>query len=104
LDNFAPASADAAEVADRQTQAAPLGLAGDTAKKKKKQNPNATTGEKTRMQDRPKQPSDTTPPEITPAAPIQGAPAPKPAQQSAPAPQPAPASTPDSNPQPNPQP
>jgi len=96
LDSFAPTPADPAEVADRQTQAAPLGLAGDTTKKKKKKNPNATTGEKTRMQERPKQPSDNTPPEITPAAPVQGAPAPKPAQPAAPVPQSAPANTPAS--------
>ena len=96
LDTFAPTPADPTEVADRQTQAAPLGLAGDTSKKKKKKNPNATTGEKTRMQERPKQPSDNTPPEITPAAPVQGAPAPKPTQPAAPVPQSAPADTPAS--------
>ncbi len=75
LDSFTPAAPDAAEVADRQTQAAPLGFEGDQSKKKKKKG-SATTGDKTRMQDRPK---DTTPaaaPEITPAAPVLGAPAP----------------------------
>jgi peptidyl-prolyl cis-trans isomerase SurA len=46
-DAFAPAAPDAAEVADRQTQAAPLGLAGDTSKKKKKAA--TTTGDKTRL-------------------------------------------------------
>lgn len=102
LDNFAPTPADSAEVADRQTQAAPLGLAGDTTKKKKKKNPNATTGEKTRMQERPKQPADNTPLEITPAAPAKGAPAPKPVPQPAPANPPAnpdpPANPPSSDP------
>ena len=97
LDTFAPAPADATEVADRQTQATPLGLAGDTAKKKKKKNPNAVAGEKTRMQARPKQPADNTPLEITPAAPVQGAPAPKPAQPvTAPVPSSAPQQTPAS--------
>jgi peptidyl-prolyl cis-trans isomerase SurA len=86
LDTFTPAPADAAEVADRQTQAAPLGLAGDTSKKHKKKRDNATTGEKTRMQERPKEPSDKTPVEMTPAAPAAGAPAPKPADSTSPAP------------------
>jgi peptidyl-prolyl cis-trans isomerase SurA len=75
LDSFAPAPPAAGEVADRQQQAAPLGLAGDTSKTKKKEAA-ATTGEKTRMQDRPKKPADTTPVEMTPAAPAKGAPAP----------------------------
>jgi hypothetical protein len=47
---MAPAPADAAEVADRQTQASPLGLSGDTSKKKKKST--TTTGEKTRLTDK----------------------------------------------------
>jgi peptidyl-prolyl cis-trans isomerase SurA len=106
LDTFAPASADAAEVADRQTQAAPLGLAGDTSKKKKKKPATATTGEKTRMQDRPKAPADNTPVEMTPAAPAPGAPAPAPGAP-APASAPKPATTPDPAttpaPTPNPQ-
>jgi peptidyl-prolyl cis-trans isomerase SurA len=46
-DVLAPAAPDAAEVADRQAQASPLGLAGDTSKKKKKTV--TTTGDKTRM-------------------------------------------------------
>jgi peptidyl-prolyl cis-trans isomerase SurA len=46
-DTLAPAAPDAAEVADRQTQAAPLGLAGDTSVKKKKKA--TTTGDKMRM-------------------------------------------------------
>ena len=100
LDSFAPAPADSTEVADRQTQAAPLGLSGDTTKKKKKKAPAAaaTAGEKTRMQDRPKQPSDTTPPEITPAPVAPGAPAPaaKPTPATAPTPSSAPQQTPTS--------
>ena len=51
-DVLAPAEPDAAEVADRQTQAGPLGLAGDTSKKKKKTA--TTTGDKTRLADRKK--------------------------------------------------
>jgi peptidyl-prolyl cis-trans isomerase SurA len=47
LDSTAPAAPDAAEVADRQTQAGPLGLAGDTSKKKKKKA--GATGDKTRL-------------------------------------------------------
>jgi len=92
LDNFTPAAPDAAEVADRQTQAAPLGLAGDTSKKKKKKASDATAGEKTRMQDRPKAPENTTPLEMTPAAPVQGAPAPATAPKPASAPQQTPTS------------
>jgi len=53
LDTMAPVAADAAEVADRQTQAAALGLAGDTATKKKKAK-SATKGEKTRMTEKKK--------------------------------------------------
>jgi peptidyl-prolyl cis-trans isomerase SurA len=76
---------DAAEVADRQTQAGPLGLAGDTSKKKKK---GTTTGEKTRLSDENKKPAEPKPtPEPTVPAPVPGAPAP--AQPlPAPAPQP----------------
>jgi len=104
LDNFTPAPPAPGEVADRQTQSAPLGLSGNTAKaaKKKKKAPVATTGDKTRMQDRPKPPSDKTPLEITPAAPVPGAPAPagapKPGQTttSAPVPSSAPQQSPAS--------
>ena len=49
VDAMAPAAPDAPEVADRETQSAPLGLAGDTAKKMKKKP--TTKGEKTRMSD-----------------------------------------------------
>jgi peptidyl-prolyl cis-trans isomerase SurA len=48
-----PDAPDAAEVADRQTQAGPLGLAGDTTKKKKKKVA-TTTGDKTRFSDKKK--------------------------------------------------
>jgi peptidyl-prolyl cis-trans isomerase SurA len=51
-DAQAPAAPDAAEVADRQTQAGPLGLAGDTSKKKKHKSTN--TGDKTRLTDKKK--------------------------------------------------
>jgi peptidyl-prolyl cis-trans isomerase SurA len=96
LDAFAPAPPDAAEVADRQTQSAPLGLNGDTTRKKKKSDA-ATATEKTRKQQQPRKPSDKTPVEMTPAAPPAGAPAPatapatpapKPADSTTPAPQP----------------
>ena len=73
-DKLAPAAADSAEVADRQTQSAPLGLAGDTTKKKKKKD-NATTGDKTRLTDKKKTPAAPAP-EATPAPAVPGAPAP----------------------------
>jgi peptidyl-prolyl cis-trans isomerase SurA len=50
VDHLAPVAPDAAEVADRQTQSGPLGLAGDTANKKKKKA--TTTGDKTRLSDK----------------------------------------------------
>jgi peptidyl-prolyl cis-trans isomerase SurA len=74
VDTMAPPAADAAEVADRQTQTSPLGLAGDTSKKKKKP---ATTGEKTRLTDKNKKPE--TPAQNSGDAPL------APAQQPAPA-------------------
>jgi peptidyl-prolyl cis-trans isomerase SurA len=73
VDPNAPAAADAAEVADRQTQAAPLGLAGDTSKKKHKKA--TATGDKTRLADKSKKPEATTPDANAPA------PAPVPAPQ-----------------------
>jgi peptidyl-prolyl cis-trans isomerase SurA len=91
-DAMAPAPADAAEVADRQTQASALGLGGDTASKKKKKS-NATTGDKTRLTDKNKkagttaQDSGTTPP-AAPVPQVPGAPAPQSAPAPAPAPQP----------------
>jgi peptidyl-prolyl cis-trans isomerase SurA len=85
-----PEGPDAAEVADRQTQAAPLGLSGDTASKKKKKEA-STTGEKTRMSERKKPGEPEQAPAPTPIAPVPGAPAasqqpqaPVPAQQPAP--------------------
>jgi peptidyl-prolyl cis-trans isomerase SurA len=81
-DKLAPAPADAAEVADRETQSAPLGLAGDTATKKKKKK--STTGDKTRFTQ--SKPADKPPPPaMTPIPPVPGAPAPAP-QTPAPAP------------------
>jgi peptidyl-prolyl cis-trans isomerase SurA len=50
LDPEAPIAPDAAEVADRQAQAGPLGLGGDQTNKKKKKN--TTTGDKTRLSDK----------------------------------------------------
>jgi peptidyl-prolyl cis-trans isomerase SurA len=50
VDAMAPAAPSATEIADRQTQAAPLGLAGDTSNKKKKKVA-TTTGDKTRLAD-----------------------------------------------------
>jgi len=75
-DAEAPPPPDAAEVADRQAQSAPLGLAGNTAAKKKKQA--TTVGVKTRLTDKKKTPAPA-PPEVTPARPVPGAPAPAPA-------------------------
>jgi peptidyl-prolyl cis-trans isomerase SurA len=86
-----PEAPDAAEVADRQTQSAPLGLNGDTSSKKKKKE--TTTAEKTRMSDRAKKPAEPQQaPVPTPIAPVPGAPAPEqqpqaPATQTQPAPQ-----------------
>jgi peptidyl-prolyl cis-trans isomerase SurA len=88
-----PASApDAAEVADRQTQSAALGLQGDATKKKKKQE--TTSSEKTRLSDKKKsdQPQDTAPPaQPTPIPAVPGAPAPTTTPAPAPAPSTAPA-------------
>ncbi len=77
-DAVAPPSPDAAEVADRATQAGPLGLAGDTSKKKKKKS--TTTGDKTRLSEKKKT-------DASPQGEVPLAPAPQP---SAPAPTPAP--------------
>lgn len=76
-DSTAPAP-DAAEVADRQTQSAPLGLAGDTSSKKRKKSA-ASAAEKTRLADKKKSPeqSQTKPvQQPTPIARVPGAPAP----------------------------
>ena len=80
LDPQAPAAPDSAEVADRQTQAGPLGLAGDTASKKKKKA--TTTGDKVRLANKKK--ADEQPQGDVPLGP---APAPAPPAP-APAPQP----------------
>jgi peptidyl-prolyl cis-trans isomerase SurA len=69
---------NAAEVADQQTQSAPLGLAGDTSTKKKKKTANAT-GEKTRLANQKKNPAESEPKPVqqpTPIPPVPGAPAP----------------------------
>jgi peptidyl-prolyl cis-trans isomerase SurA len=79
LDVLAPSAPDAAEVADQQTQAGPLGLAGDTSKKKKKAA--TTTGDKTRLAGKKK---SKTPEQSTgdvPLGPAPQAPAPAPAPQ-----------------------
>ena len=80
-DALATAPPDAAEVADRETQSAPLGLNGDTAHKKKKRSD--TTAEKTRLAQQKKKPADSTPqptPQPIPTNPVPGAPAPAPQQ------------------------
>jgi len=69
---------NASEVADQQTQSAPLGFQGDTANKKKKK-ASPTTSEKTRLSQEQKKPADTTqkpPAQPTPIPPVPGAPAP----------------------------
>lgn len=82
VDTLAPAAPAAAEVADRQTQAGPLGLAGDTSKKKKKHA--TTTADKTRLTDKkkteaaPEQTNATAPP--APSAPAPQPPVPAPQQ------------------------
>ncbi len=84
-DPTVPAAPDAGEVADRQTQAAPLGLAGDTASKKKKKG--TTTAEKTRLSDKKKEENQepaAPAPAPTPIPTVPGAPAPS----QTPAPQP----------------
>ncbi|MGA7341159.1 MAG: peptidylprolyl isomerase [Terracidiphilus sp.] len=77
-DALAPEPPDAAEVADQETQSAPLGLSGDTSGKKKKK-ASATSSEKTRLANRKKNPAESEPPpppQPTPIAPVPGAPAP----------------------------
>ena len=90
IDSTAPAPPDAAEVADRQAQAAPLGLGGDTSAKKKKTK--TTTMEKTRLTDKNKKPSAPAPDaNATPSAPAAQTPPLAPAAlPAAPAPAPAP--------------
>ena len=81
-----PAPPDAAEVADQQTQAAPLEPPADNNKKKKTSN---AAAEKTRLQNQKKQPTDSTKQpdqQPTPIPPVPGAPAPasQPQQQQQP--------------------
>jgi peptidyl-prolyl cis-trans isomerase SurA len=88
-DPNAPAPPDAAEVADRQTQSAPLGPADKSAKKKQAA---GTAGEKTRMSDRKKEPGPEQTQQPTPIPAVPGAPAPtqqQPPAQTPPATQPA---------------
>ncbi|MGC1460755.1 MAG: peptidylprolyl isomerase [Terracidiphilus sp.] len=89
-DALSPMAPDAAEVADRATQSGPLGLAGDTASKKKKKS--TTEGEKTRLANRKKEPDSAQPqaPQFTPAPQEPGAPAPARQDQGTPAPTPQP--------------
>lgn len=75
VDNFAPAPPDAAEIANRQVQSAPLGLNGDTAKKKKKRTA-TVEGPKTRMSQEKKKHEKKQPLQMTPAPQEPGAPAP----------------------------
>jgi peptidyl-prolyl cis-trans isomerase SurA len=58
LDPEAPAPPDAAEVADRQAQAGPLGLGGNQTPNKKKKK-STTTGDKSRLSDQKKTPNQT---------------------------------------------
>jgi peptidyl-prolyl cis-trans isomerase SurA len=89
-DSMAPAQPNAAEVADQQTQSAPLGLGGNTTPTGKKQKKTATTiSEKTRLAQKKKEESNTPPPQPTPVPPVPGAPAPTEAPQPQ-TPQPAP--------------
>jgi peptidyl-prolyl cis-trans isomerase SurA len=78
---------DAAEVADRQTQSAALGLNGDTTKKKKKAQ--TTAGQKTRLSDKKKEDqheAKPAPAQPTPIPAVPGAPAPNAAPEQSPAP------------------
>lgn len=96
-DPFAPAAATEDETATQKTQAAPLGLAGDTSKKPKKPKPT----EKTRLSEgKPAEPAAPAPstapsPAVTPATVPDKAPATA-------APDKAPAATPDQTPAPTP--
>jgi len=80
-DTFTATPPSAGEVADRETQSAPLGLAGDTADKKKKKH--TATGEKTRYSEQSKKAAEENQPKptFTPAPPVEGAPAPANAPQ-----------------------
>lgn len=82
-DALTPAPADASEVADRQTQSAPLGLGGNTAPtKKKKKKATTTSGDKTRLSDeKKKQEEEKKDQEQAPVAQTPEAPAPAGPQQ-----------------------
>ena len=85
-DALAPAPPDAAEVADRQTQSAPL----EPSATKKKKKSAETNAEKTRLAQKKKNEGDNGPKPVvqpTPIPQVPGAPAPAPAQDT-PAPQP----------------
>jgi peptidyl-prolyl cis-trans isomerase SurA len=93
VDALAPAPPNAAEVADQQTQSAPLGLGASANANKKKKKSETTTGEKTRIQQRPRTPDNGTAqpaPQPIPIAPVPGAPAPSNTQPNAPQPAPQP--------------
>jgi peptidyl-prolyl cis-trans isomerase SurA len=79
-DAFAPEAPDAAEAADRQTQAGPLGLAGDTSTQKKKKAA-TTTSEKTRMAKKKKSETPAQPSGDLPLGPAPQTPAPAPQPQ-----------------------
>jgi peptidyl-prolyl cis-trans isomerase SurA len=85
VDAMAPTPPTASEVADQQTQTAPLGLNGNTAATKKKKKPQqASTGEKTRYAQEKKSPDNNPPqpaPQPTAIPPVPGAPAPANAPQ-----------------------
>ena len=86
-DANAPVPPTAAEIADQETQSAPLGLNGNTANKKKRKKAQATTGEKTRFSQEKKSEENENPkpaPQPTPIAPVPGAPAPDSAPPSQP--------------------
>jgi len=73
-----PAPPSAAEVADQETQSAPLGIAGDTSNKKKKKAANAAA-EKTRLANKKKSQEESQPKpaqQPTPIPAVPGAPAP----------------------------
>ena len=79
-DNSPANAPDAAEVADRQTQSAALGLSGNPNAKKKKKVA-TTTSEKTRLSEKKKDETqqNAAPPTPTPIPAVPGAPAPAPA-------------------------
>jgi peptidyl-prolyl cis-trans isomerase SurA len=84
IDALAPTPPTAAEVADQETQSAPLGLNGNTATSKKKKKQPTANGEKTRYSQEKKNPENTPTqpaPQPTPIAPVPGAPAPANAPQ-----------------------